>query len=63
MLVLLLLQMDVPFLERWMILCIFWGKGCFLLLCNRLWRLQQYVGEEERCTPLATALLAFFHSK
>ena len=51
MLVLLLLQMDVPFLERWIILCICWGKGCFLLLRNVLWCLQ-CVGVEECCTPL-----------
>lgn len=44
MLVLLLLQMDVPFLERWIILCVFWGRGCFLLLQNMLWGLQQHVG-------------------
>lgn len=52
MLVLLLLQMDVPLLERWIILCICWGKGCFLLLRYMLWCLQQHVAEEECCTPL-----------
>lgn len=53
MLMLLLLQMDVPFLERWIILCICWGKGCFLLLHNVLWCLQQSVRKEECCIPLA----------
>lgn len=49
----LLLQMDVPFLERWIILCFCWGKGGFLLLRNVPCCLQQRVGEEECCTPFA----------
>jgi len=63
MLVLLLLQMDVPFLERWVILCICWGRDSFLLLHNVLWCLQQRSGDEACCVPLATALLVFLRSE
>lgn len=60
MLLLLLLQMDVPFLDRWVNLCVCWGRGCFLLH-GVLWCPQQHAGDEACCVPLVTALSVALH--
>lgn len=36
-----------------------WGRGCSLLLRNVPWCLQQRVGEEECCAPLACHCTAY----
>lgn len=62
MLTLLFLQMDVPFLDRWVPLFVGREKGCFPLLCAVLGCLQQLGWDAARCVLLVMALLMFLCS-